>query len=127
MPIATPTFTGVWVCKAKQTANIEESNLKYNKKTKTYLVRTLVKEQITHTYEKRSDSDNLDVNADKLAIEDLNIPAAGKPWEKKLQSLSVTYNPSTGVASCVKVITEEDEVWTRKSDIPVSISKVRIV
>jgi len=127
MAVASPQFTGVWTQTSMSETDVEEKNVKYNENTQAYLVRVLVNRKYEYVYEKVTDADNIDANGDKLAIENLNDPIGGKPWEKRLESLTVIYNPELGTAVCKKVMTKEEQSWSKKTDEPINLSKLRIV
>lgn len=127
MPFATPKFQGVWVQLSQLETVQEQSHVKLNKKTRAYLIRIIKNLRTSYKYAVKTDSDTIGINGDSLAIENLNDPVGAKPWEYRLESLTVNYNPETGVATATKTLVKDEQKWTRKKDLPINLSRTRVV
>jgi hypothetical protein len=126
MAVYTPKFTGAWVLQGKMEHDREQQLVKYNENTKAYLIRIVKNKRIVKLVTRKLDCDNKDAQGDSLAIEDLNKPAGGAPWKERLQSLEAVYDPETGIATCTKVLVEDEESWEKVNDLPVSYSEALI-
>lgn len=117
MAYYSPKFIGRWIQIARQVHLDEQAFPKKNMQTNQILTRIVSRDQVTCTYEKRTDADNPDVDGDKLAIEELNLPDQGNMYGNKLVSLKATYDLATGVVTCIKVLREEGDTWHKVADL----------
>ena len=128
MPVYSPKFTGIWVQVTENEIIVESApTIKFNKNTGSYLKRFFSNVSTYFGYNKVSDSDSSSVNGDEFAIEDLNLPAGGRHWEKRLLYAEVFYDPVTGIATCNKTMIEDEQIKTKLRDLPVNRSQPRIV